>query len=369
MTNRITAIILIVILLAVPLLSLAQKGRDGSFDLDISGGAKEVPPQLDALIAENVPFRRAMERIENALLTFGGKSEFDGIFMTDGDLIENYRPDKENGISENLRRILQLISMGQMPSYVMLIPTECVVLQEKVPGLAPIFNQKTLIDTVYGAVQGSAVTVDAYGALFRNRYKYIYYNSHPLPTSIGGYYLYREAMDKLGGQPNELSEYEVSYAGYGFYGSLYERVPMDGAKSDMIALYKYTSYDRRHNVTHYYGRGQSYTYDRLFIPEFESSDDKTDIIFGGLSPVMTIESDAPSTDSLLIFGDETAKSYVPFLADHYAKITVVMAEELTPELARLLSPDEYRQVLFAFSVATLAGKDSLLPLELLFGTE
>ncbi len=364
MTNRIVAVVLIVILIAAPLLTLALKGRGQSFELDISGGLDTVPEQLDTLLSESIPLRPALERAKNELLQIGGAEEFDGVFISDGALIENYRPDDNNGITGNLQSIINFITQKQMPSYLMLIPTECVVCQEKVPALAPIFNQKTLIDNVYSAFAGSAVTVDAYGALFRNRDKYIYYNTDPLPTSLGGYYLYRELMEKLGRTPYDLNEFEVCYAGYGFYGDTYLRAPLDGAKSDMISLYSYRQYDRSYTVTHY-EPGQSYAYDRLYIPEFEASDDKTDIIFGGLSPVMSIDTAGPYGDTLLIIGDETAKSYVPFLVNHYSRVTVVSVEKLTPELSGIVKAEEYRQVLFAFSVETFAEIGSLDALGLL----
>ena len=364
MTNRIVAVVLTVILVAVQLLALANKGREQSFRLDVSGWLKKVPEQLDGLISENIPMRAALERGRHELLKLGGAEEFDGVFISDGELIENYRPEDDNGITGNLQSILDFITLQQMPSYIMLIPTECVICQEKVPSLAPVFNQKTLIDNTYSAFAGSAVTVDAYGALFENRDKYIYYNTDPLPTSLGGYYIYRELIEKLGRSPYELDEFKVSYAGYGFYGSTYRRVPLDGAKSDMISLYNYTQYGRDYTVTHY-ETGESYAYDRLYIPEFEQTEDKTDIIFGGLSPVVTIDTVGPYSDTLLIIGDETAKSYVPFLVNHYARITIVSADKLTPELAEFVDPEEYRQVLFAFSVVTFAENGSLDALNLL----
>ena len=348
----------------MPLLTLALRGRGQSFNLDISGGLERIPAQLDALLSEDIPMRATLERAKNELLRFGGAEEFDGVFISGGSLIENYRPDGDNGITDNLQRILDFITCQQMPSYIMLIPTECVVCQEKVPSLAPVFNQKTMIDNVYGAFAGSAVTVDAYGALFRNRDKYIYYNTDPLPTSLGGYYIYRELIEKLGRSPYELDDFKVSYAGYGFYGSTYRRVPLDGTRSDMISLYNYTQYDRNYTVTHY-EPGESYAYDRLYIPEFETAEDKTDIILGGLSPVVTVDTAGPNEDTLLVFGDETAKSYIPFLVNHYARITLVQTDALTPELAALVKPEQYRQVLFALSVETFARSGSL---DMLVGT-
>lgn len=356
--NKITAIILAAILVAVPLLALFANQNFKQLGFDVSEGLDKLPGQTEEYIADNMPGKLALGRIKLQLLKWGGLEEFDGFFIKDGNLIKNYKPDDENGITGNMQDVFDFILQKQMPSYLMLIPTECVVCQEDVPEFADIFNQKTMIDTVYNAFSGSAITVDAYGALFRNRDKYIYYNTDPLVTSLGGYYLYDELAEKLGKTPADTSNFDVTYAGYGFYGSLYDEMPLDGVKSDVISLYNYKSYDRSYTVTHY-KEDVTFSYDRMYIPEFESSKNKTDIIFGGLSPIVTVESSRPYGDALLIFGDETAKSYVPFLANHYTKITIVSLDKLTPEMAEIIKTDQYRQVLFAYSTETFAKSGAL----------
>ena len=358
MADKITALIIVAILIAVPLFSLFANENYKQLDIDIFGGGQNLPEQMEEYLSENMPGKLALGRLKHRLLVWGGLEEFDGFFFKEGKLIKNYAPDDENGITGNLQNIFDFILQKQMPSYIMLIPTACVVCQEDVPELADIFNQKTMIDTVYSAFSGNAITVDAYGALFRNREKYIYYNTDPLVTSLGGYYLYNELAGKLGKTPSGMSGFDVTYAGYGFYGSLYKEMPMDGVKSDVISLYSYKSYDRNYTVTHY-KEGYTYSYDSLYVPEFESTENKTDIILGGLSPIVTIETSRPYKDELLIFGDETAKSYVPFLANHYAKITVVSLDKLTPELAQTIEIDQYRQVLFAYSAETFAELGAL----------
>jgi len=363
--NKITAVILVIILAAVPLLSLAIEGKESSFVLDVSGGMDTVPAQTEQLLNKSIPGKIFLERIKHRLLVLGGAEEFGGVFLHEGNLINNYRPDAENGITGNLQNVIDFIEQKQMPSYLMMIPTECVVCQEEVPELADIFNQKTMIDTMYSAFSGNAITVDAYGALFRNREKDVYYNTHALPTSLGGYYLYSELIERLGRSPHDIDEFDISYAGYGFYGSDYDKMPLEGVKSDAVSLYYYNSYNRSYTVTHF-KEGQTYTYDRLYIAEYESAEDKTDIIFGGLSPIVTVDTMGPYTDELLIFGDETAKCYVPFLVNHYARITIVSLDKLTPSLAKNIDTERYRQVLFAYSVDTFAKMGSLDNIKMLF---
>ena len=78
------------------------------------------------------------------------------------------------------------------------------------------------------------------------------------------------------------------------------------------------------------------------------------MVFGGISPVMDIVS-GEDGGTLLVFGDETAKSWLPFLAVHYAKVTFVDLNSVSDSLLLNISVSDYGQALFAYSVGTFAS--------------
>ena len=53
-----------------------------------------------------------------------------------------------------------------------------------------------------------------------------------------------------------------------------------------------------------------------------------------------------------MLGDRTALSYLPFLAGHYQKITFLDFSLLTASEIAAFNPDDYTQVLFAYSLDT-----------------
>ena len=55
--------------------------------------------------------------------------------------------------------------------------------------------------------------------------------------------------------------------------------------------------------------------------------------------------------SILIFGDESAKSWLPFLISNYERITFVELDSASEALLSSVSAKEYDQVLFAYSTA------------------
>ena len=58
--------------------------------------------------------------------------------------------------------------------------------------------------------------------------------------------------------------------------------------------------------------------------------------------------------SILIFGDESAKSWLPFLASNYSKITFVDLDLLTVTMLSEIVTAEYDHVLFAYSTAAFS---------------
>ena len=67
----------------------------------------------------------------------------------------------------------------------------------------------------------------------------------------------------------------------------------------------------------------------------------------------------PNQVRLLIIGDDTARSYVPFLAPQYSEIKIVDATTATPEQIEDVDLLYYDQVLFAFSTDTYMHCENL----------
>ena len=80
------------------------------------------------------------------------------------------------------------------------------------------------------------------------------------------------------------------------------------------------------------------------------------MVLGNLSPVIEITGSGSSglSGSILIFGDESAKSWLPFLSTNYERITFVQLNSSNENLLSEIYPKDYDQVLFAYSTADFA---------------
>ncbi len=304
---------------------------------------------LDDKAKEAFPYVTGIKRIRFDILSGLGVKEYDGFFFSNGKIVENYTPPKKSYIESNSDIVNAFVANNKPEMYFTLIPTQCAIEQENLPQYAALYNQKNAILQAYKMLSLSVEKVDSYGVLFNNREKRLYYNTHPELTNVGGYYIYSAICRSMNKTPRALEEFDIKYAGYGFYGDSYSKAPYEEAESDTISIYAYKSFVRNYTVTHITPT-ESYSYDRLYIPEKESGEDKTDIIFGGISPVMHLEADGPYTEKLLVFGDSSVKAYLPFMINHYEKITFVDIRQYEPRLLSEIRVSDYDQTVFAMSI-------------------
>lgn len=328
-------------------------GADGVFEGITSRKYGEI---LNDKAKAAFPYRIGVKRVQFDILSKLGAKEYGGFFLSNGKIIENYLPPNESYVESNAEIVNAFVANNKPEMYFTLIPTQCAIEQESLPQYAALYNQKNAIFEAYKMLSLSVEKVDSYGVLFNNREKRLYYNTHSEITNVGGYYIYSTMCKSMNKTPRALEEFDIKYAGYGFYGDNYSKAPYAEAQSDTISIYEYKSFERNYTVTHITPT-EAYSYDRLYIPEKESGEDKTEIIFGGLSPVMHLEADGPYTEKLLIFGDGSAKAYIPFLINHYEKITFVDIREYEPELLKEITVSDYNQTVFAMSIDSYMSYD------------
>lgn len=114
-------------------------------------------------------------------------------------------------------------------------------------------------------------------------------------------------------------------------------------------------------MTHYENDGRSRRYYTLY-PQFrEVLGDVKDVLLGGVSPIVTIDvgNAAESTRQLLIFGDRSMQSYLPFLLVHYPKVTFVDTASISPSLLEQVDVSRYNQILFAYMADSFIDSDQL----------
>jgi hypothetical protein len=287
-----------------------------------------------------------------SLRYLGGNREQNGVFIGEDALIKNIAsPDesvlaRNNAAVQNFARYMRSIDA---PFYFALIPTAAGVLRESLPPYAQVFDQRHFIEDVYGEMTGKLVTVDTFLPLSNNRGEYLYYRTENNLTAYGGYYVYAALLSRLGVTDSPSYDlYEIRYGNDQFRGDLYKLSPYENILPDVQLQFVYTEHPREYTATHVDDDG-TLVYHTLFPGHFRDLGRDMSTYLGGISAVVDIQSSAPFDRSLLVFGDETALAYLPFLANHYERVTFVdLSRNVT--LFRDTNLADYDQVLMAYSV-------------------
>lgn len=319
-------------------------------------GAKEEQLQrAEAAVSQTFPGTLELQQFRVALNYLSGRKEQNGVYIAGDMLMKDVQPSNQNVINSNINSVLQLAKSMQRPTYLMLIPTSCAIVQSKVPynDVAPLYSQRQLIDDVYRRISGNVTAIDVYPVLFNHQTEPIYYHTHNAPTGLGGYYIYTAVAKKFGlTNVHGLEQFSVEHIDTQFYGDLYKLSPFHSIEPDRVSAYQYADASgtrRGYTVTHYDTQGQR-RYFTLY-PRFKKElDGSLGTLLGGVSPIVDIQVGKRQNKNLLVIGDATMQSYLPFLLAHYGRVTFIDAARLTPQMMERIDVEDYGQLLIAFSV-------------------
>lgn len=322
---------------------------------------------FEEAVSENLPFRDSLSGLMSRIQYISGVRHFGNIYIgSEGSLLRDIEVPTSRTFSAAKSYITGYAEKNQIKPYFMLVPTASVILQQEIDDYAreEIYNQRNMINNMYSLFEGKLRTTDVYQKLFDHRNEYIYYHTEDIPTSLGGYYIYGELCNRLDLPQNSMESFSAAYLAHGFYGSLSDEFFRPYSASDFITLYEYTGEDCSFHVEHIYD-DKTRSSDSLFIYDEAAVENKVDMILGEHSPITEITRTESSsiTGSILIFGEESARTWLPFLATNYLRITFVDLDLASEEMLEKIVTSEYDHVLFAYSTGAFSSGVNFANLE------
>ena len=356
--------LIILLLFLIPAVMLYSRGVKPAEYISVTSQTmwdSDFMGQLDRYIAKNMPLHNTLAQWQLRLRLWGGQREQEGIFICGDTLLKHTDPPIDWYVRKNTQALQSFAQNMGVNTCLTLIPTASAIYQEKLPPYAfsQMYNQKQFIDEIYNQLSGQVTVVDTYTALFNQRNEYIYYRTENNLTALGGYYVYTAMGGKLGIENSSYSQFDIRYVGEGYKGDLYKTLPYKDVQPDTFPLFHYISGLREYTVTHKTTDGEK-SYRSLYPLHVWELWNDTDVYLGGLSAVVDIRTSASGRielPSLLVLGDKTALAYLPFLANHYQRITFLDLFQLTDAQYEEIMPDQYAQVLFAYGVETFMHTD------------
>lgn len=283
-----------------------------------------------------------------------GKKETNGVYITDDMLLEKLeKPDYET-VTKSINSINEFASKYDLPVYVMVAPTSTGIYSEKLPVFAPKFDQKAFIDYIYEELDSeNVVTLDAFSALYSTRDEYVYYRTDHHWTTLGAYYAYAMAINKMGSNPISLSQFDIEHASDEFLGTFYSKVLYDGIKPDTMDYYHYDDGTKIVSVNVDNGVEKS-SYNSLYFRDYLNKKDKYSSFTGPNMPSITINTDSTSEKKLLLVKDSYAHCFVPFLSQHYSQIQMVDLRYINNYLDKIEDIESYDQVMILYNTSNFA---------------
>lgn len=345
LTKRLISVLMVGLILAAGIFTAANAVNRGYLPSSVG----DIGDWADHAVWLRLKDIDRLEQLAPTMLLVGGAKEQDGIFITKDYLLENIAPEDPTVLEQNLSGVESFLTMHNIPASFLLIPTACAIKQQEIPVRAELYNQKALISNCYARLSGKAGTVDAYSKLFAAKEQYTYFRTESNLTGLGGYYVYTALAPRMGYTARALDQFEVEQLTDNYYGTLYQRSSYKGTNPDLLTLYRFSRYSRQYQLS-LTQNGEQKNYYTLFPLHLAQLGQPKSVLLGGFEQRMDISVVSPYEESLLIFADETALSYLPFLVVHYGNITMVDLQSCSDDMLASLVADDYDQVLFAYSV-------------------
>ncbi len=272
--------------------------------------------KYEEFVTDQFVLRDSWISIKTAAEKLIGKKDSGGVYFgKDGYLIEKYEQNMEQ--TEANIAVLQgmLEKLGDKYNVkVMLAPTASLVLEDKLPIFAPVWDQAGLIDRV--SELGSFV--DVRDVLDSHKDEYIYYRTDHHWTSLGAYYAYTELCKTLGIEPLEIGEGGLTKETLSseFLGTLASKVNYSGS-FDILDTYHT---DLKLEVN--YNQGQRKT-DTLYERSFLNKRSKYSVFLNENQPYVEITTENKNGKTLVMVKDSYSHCMVPMLVNHYERIVLI----------------------------------------------
>lgn len=311
--------------------------------------------KLDKFLSDQFPGRNNLMQLGTKIKLMSGRRDIEDTYIgkdnyyfekiTDTDIdVKNYR--------RNLGRIESLADKYDGIKFtMMLVPSSGVVLSDKLPDNAEIYDAEKLYQ-IAGQAFANVKLTDPTAEMKIAEDEYIYYKTDHHWTTYGSYIGYRSLMGEAAAY--EYADSESDVVSDSFLGTLYSRTLDDRAVPDRVELVDVSD---EIEVIVDGEAGSIYDYEAL------NEKDKYRVFFGG-NYGMTEIKNCQGEGTLLVLKDSFANSLVPFLTADYGKIVMIDLRYYAGSVSDLLDSGDIDDVLILYEMNNFASDTNLAKLVL-----
>lgn len=245
------------------------------------------------------------------------KVENNGVYVIGDRVYDRFYGIQDTYVIGVADRINEIIASLDTPlAYLSIIPTKA---QGQDRDRYLLSDQEEIAAVLADTVD--ATYVDLMGLATTGNEDSFYYGADPHWTTQGALRAYEMLAGGLGLQP--VLDYEFEVATDSYLGSEYGKAASWSVPKDTILLAHNPILDGM-SVCRFNAVDSADCFDSIYIEPSDDTLDLYDIFLGGLAPIIVVTNDqAQSERELVIFKDSYGHAVAPFLAQHYAKVTLV----------------------------------------------
>ncbi|MGN1305191.1 MAG: DHHW family protein [Oscillospiraceae bacterium] len=315
--------------------------------------------KLEKYIADHFSGRVGWLELKSGIETAVGKKEISGIYILKDRLIEKVSEPNYTDVDKSIMAINRFAEENDFPVYTMLVPTSAEFYKDQLADFYPELDQRGFIDYVYAGINDEISKIDVYDVLDSHKNEYIFYRTDHHWTSLGAYYAYKLAGEKMGYTPHELSYYDVEHASDSFKGTFYSKTLSTSIKDDTMDYYHDPDGDKpvKVEVTQVFGSKPEVN-DSIYYRDYLNVKDKYASFLGTNAPIVTIKT-GNEGGKLLVVKDSYAHCYSQFLVDHYSEITLIDMRYIQISYKKIIDVSKYDEALILYNVSSFAGDTDL----------
>lgn len=277
-----------------------------------------------------------------------GSKEINGVYLAkDHYLIEKWLPEEfdEGLLVENTKALTEFAqNHPEQKMSLMLVPTAGMILSDKLPKGAPMFNQENAYEIVSRNLHDISF-VDLNSLFGLHRAESLYYKTDHHWTTYGAFLAYC-AWCEMNGQSVDRDAFEIETVTEEFQGTLHSKVLGTHCAFDKIELYKRKN-EAPYRVEYNFGKTQS---DSVYDLERLSQKDKYQVFFGGNYPEITIKTAQANNRHLLVIKDSFANAFVPFLLNDYETIHIIDPRYYHRDIDEYICENGINECLFLYNI-------------------
>ena len=325
---------------------------------------------LEDYLRDQVCFRDGWITVKTGIQKACGDTDIGGAYVgKDGYDFEKITPEDvdEKQVDRNIKAVEDYFmtaseTIDKQKLSFLLVPTSGLVMQEKLPKNARLFDQAKYIDQVQKAMKDYNF-VDVRDTLMDHNDEYIYYKTDHHWTSAGACLAYDVWSERTGGEAETEDGLVKNVVSDKFRGSLYSKILDADSAYDEIWTYGLQKDDAFGSKDCTVMIDEKQQLDSIYDDEKLQEKDKYAYFLGGNYGQVHIQNQKAASKAkgknILIIKDSFANSFVPFATQDYENIYMVDLRYYNGDMKAYLQEHEITDVLVLYNISNFISDRNL----------